>query len=78
MIAIEHACAMARYNRWPNRSIYREAGRLTDAQRNERRGAFFGSVHATLSHLLFGDQAWMHRFGHPANPDRAGDRAGSV
>lgn len=59
---------MARYNRWQNRSLYREAGKLSDAQRRENRGAFFGSVHATLSHLLFGDQVWLHRFGHPVPP----------
>ena len=25
------------------------------------RGAFFGSIHATLNHVLWGDQTWMHR-----------------
>ena len=68
MISVDHPQAMARYSRWQNRSLYREADRLSDAQRKETRGAFFGSIHATLSHLLFGDQAWMHRFGHPEKP----------
>ncbi len=68
MISPAHAQAMARYNRWQNRSLYREAGKLTDAARHENRGAFFGSIHATLSHLLFGDQVWMHRFGHHETP----------
>jgi uncharacterized damage-inducible protein DinB len=27
-----------------------------------RAGAFFGSIHGTLSHLVFGDRAWMWRF----------------
>ena len=73
MITPTHAQAMARYNRWQNRSLYREAGKLDDAQRRQMRGAFFGSIHATLSHLLFGDQVWMHRFGYPDKP-----RAGSI
>jgi uncharacterized damage-inducible protein DinB len=30
--------------------------------RNRERGAFFGSIHKTLNHLLWGDQAWMSRF----------------
>jgi uncharacterized damage-inducible protein DinB len=67
MITPDYARAMAVYNRWQNRSLYREADALTDAERKEPRGAFFGSIHGTLSHLLFGDQIWMHRFaGTPA------------
>ena len=62
MITVGHAQTMARYNRWPHRSLYREADTLTDAARKAPRGAFFGSIHATLSHLMFGDQVWMHRF----------------
>lgn len=62
MITVDYARSMASYNRWQNRSLYREADKLTDTQRKEPRGAFFGSVHATLSHILFGDQVWMYRF----------------
>jgi uncharacterized damage-inducible protein DinB len=62
MITPAHAQLMARYNRWQNQSLYGAADRLTDAQRKELRGAFFGSIHGTLSHLLFGDQAWLWRF----------------
>ena len=62
MITPEYTRAMAAYNRWQNRSLYREADALTDAERKQPCGAFFGSIHGTLSHLLFGDQIWMHRF----------------
>ena len=62
MITPDYARAMAAYNRWQNRSLYREADALTDAERKQPCGAFFGSIHGTLSHLLFGDQVWMHRF----------------
>jgi uncharacterized damage-inducible protein DinB len=62
---------MARYNAWQNRSLYGAADTLTDAQRRENRGAFFGSVHATLAHILFGDQIWMSRFAGTPKPKAA-------
>jgi uncharacterized damage-inducible protein DinB len=60
---------MARYNRWQNGSIYAAADGLTDAQRKEERGAFFGSIHATLNHLLWADRIWMHRLAGRAKPE---------
>jgi uncharacterized damage-inducible protein DinB len=67
MIKPDYVRTMAAYNRWQNRSLYREADALTDAERKEPRGAFFGSIHGTLNHLLWGDQMWMSRFaGTPA------------
>jgi uncharacterized damage-inducible protein DinB len=62
MITPQHVELMARYNQWQNQSLYREADKLTDEQRKADRGAFFKSIHGTLSHLVFGDQAWMMRF----------------
>ena len=53
---------MARYNAWQNHSIYGAADTLDDAARKLDRGAFFGSIHATLCHLLWGDLIWMSRF----------------
>jgi uncharacterized damage-inducible protein DinB len=53
---------MAAYNAEMNRRLYAAADGLTPAQRTEDRGAFFGSIHGTLSHLLWGDSTWMHRF----------------
>ena len=39
----------------------------TDAERRRDRGAFFGSIHGTLNHLLYADLAWLSRFtGEPA------------
>ncbi|MGL4438599.1 MAG: DinB family protein [Bosea sp. (in: a-proteobacteria)] len=62
MISIDHTRLMAHYNRWQNDSLYREAEALGDAARQQARGAFFGSIHGTLSHLMWGDSSWMHRF----------------
>ncbi|MEM7251816.1 MAG: DinB family protein [Pseudomonadota bacterium] len=66
MITREHARLMAQYNQWMNDKLYVLCGSLTDAQRKEDRGAFFGSLHRTLNHILYGDLAFMSRF--TANP----------
>ncbi len=62
MISVEHARLMARYNQWQNRSLYAAADTVSDAERRKERGAFFGSIHGTLSHLLWGDRMWLSRF----------------
>lgn len=62
MISTEHARTMARYNEWQNHSIYAAADTLSDTARRQERGAFFGSIHGTLSHLLWGDLMWLSRF----------------
>lgn len=62
MITADYCMTMARYNRWQNGSLYTAAEGLGDAARRQDRGAFFGSIHATLSHLLWGDTIWMSRF----------------
>ena len=38
------------------------ADQLSEEERRRERGAFFGSIHQTLSHLLWGDRIWMSRF----------------
>jgi len=62
VIDTAYAATMARYNRWQNENLYEAAGFLDDAARRADRGAFFGSIHGTLCHLLWGDRMWMHRF----------------
>ena len=62
MISVDHVRTMARYNRWQNGSLYGAADTLSEAERSKDRGAFFGSIHNTLSHILWGDQQWMSRF----------------
>ena len=68
MITSDYVRTMASYNRWQNESLYGAAGTLTDAQRKEQRGAFFGSIHGTLNHLLWADQMWMSRFAGTPRP----------
>ncbi len=62
MIDTAYVSRMARYNRWQNENLYGVADRLSDAERRQDRGAVFGSIHATLSHLLWADRTWMARF----------------
>ena len=75
MVSTEYVRLMAAYSEWQNSSVYGAADSLTDDARREDRGAFFGSIHATLNHLLWGDQLWLHRLGGtppPAQPDIPG------
>ena len=69
MIDPAYVQVMARYNRWQNQALYAAAGKLTDEQRKEPRGAFFQSIHATLNHLLWADRTWMHRLAGWPRPD---------
>lgn len=69
LIAPEFLILMARYNRWQNRSLYAAASGLTDEARKADRGAFFRSIHGTLNHLLWGDEAWMNRFAGTPRPE---------
>ena len=62
MISPDFVRTLARYNSWQNRSLYAAADTLSDAARRQDRGAFFGSIHGTLSHILWGDHMWMNKF----------------
>jgi uncharacterized damage-inducible protein DinB len=52
----------AAYNAWVNERLYDAASHIPDAEYRRDRGAFFGSLHGTLNHLLVGDRIWMRRF----------------
>jgi uncharacterized damage-inducible protein DinB len=62
MIDPAYCQLLARYNRWMNERLYATAGALTDRERTLDRGAFFGSIHRTLAHILWGDRTWLGRF----------------
>src|ERR1700730_4747936 len=69
MIDRSYVQRMARYNRWQNENLYGAADRLPAEERQRERGAFFGSIHKTLSHLLWADHIWMSRFTELPPPD---------
>jgi uncharacterized damage-inducible protein DinB len=52
---------LAGYNQWANRRLYAAVGDLSDADYRADHGAFFGSVHGTLNHLVVADRIWMRR-----------------
>ncbi|MFV0474800.1 MAG: DinB family protein [Pikeienuella sp.] len=57
-----HFEMFAAYNAWANRRLYAAAGEMDDAARKAPAGAFFGSLHGTLNHILVADRIWMRRF----------------
>ncbi|KZN34118.1 DinB family protein [Pseudoalteromonas luteoviolacea] len=59
---------MAKYNQWMNEKIYGAADILTIDELSKDRGAFFGSILATLNHILVGDIIWLTRFA--THPDK--------
>jgi len=78
VIDTTYVVTMAAYNRWQNSNLYGAADALSEADRRQDRGAFFGSIHRTLNHLLWADEVWMGRLAgrpYPATPmNRSCDR----
>jgi len=62
MASQEYVLLMARYNMWQNENLITAASGLDLAARQAERGAFFGSIEKTFSHLLWGDGIWLSRF----------------
>jgi len=62
VITPDYCLLMARYNRWMNERLYALLTGIADDERKKDRGAYFGSMHATLNHLLWGDRMWLGRF----------------
>jgi uncharacterized damage-inducible protein DinB len=62
MLSPTYCHTFARYNAWMNDKLYAAAATLADEQRKRALGAFFGSLHGTLNHLMVGDLGWMSRF----------------
>ncbi|MEX0807634.1 MAG: DinB family protein [Dongiaceae bacterium] len=73
---MDHFAMMARFNRWVNARLYGSVAELSDAQYRKDIGLFFGSVHATLNHLLVVDLLWTRRLrGEPNGFSSLGDIA---
>ncbi len=69
----EHFLQLAEHARWANQRIYDAAGTLGDDARHRDIGAYFGSLHDTLAHILVADQLWMARLHGEAPPHDALD-----
>ena len=68
----EYTLTMVRYNLWQNESMLAAADSFSAAARERDRGAFFGSIRKTLSHVFWGDMLWMSRFAAIPAPDVGG------
>jgi uncharacterized damage-inducible protein DinB len=72
---LEYFRTFGRYNRWANQRLYAACAQLPEAEYLKKRPAFFGSIHATLNHILVGDRLWLGRLtGHPATHIKALDQ----
>lgn len=58
----QHFRMFAAYNRWANGLVYDAAERLPAENFGRDTGAFFGSLKATLNHILVADRIWLKRF----------------
>jgi uncharacterized damage-inducible protein DinB len=63
---------MAGYNAWQNGAVAEAAAGLDDRALAADRGAFFGSILGTLSHLLWADRIWLARLADAPPPDCPG------
>lgn len=64
---------LAGYNTLANRRLYDACARLDTAILSAPRPVFFGSILATLNHLVTGDRIWLTRFrGGTASSDDLG------
>ena len=58
----EHVYLMADYNQWINQKTYEAISAMTPESLHEDKGAFFGSIFASLNHICVGDTLWLKRF----------------
>jgi uncharacterized damage-inducible protein DinB len=59
---LDYFRTLARYNQWANRRLYAACAALPEAEYMAKRPSFFGSIHATLNHIMVGDRVWLARF----------------
>lgn len=52
---------LARYHRWAYGRLYERVNEVHDADYFADRQLFFGSIHASLNHLLLVDRVWLAR-----------------
>lgn len=57
----EFAQLMAKYNEWMNQKLYTVCANVPKVDREKDLGAFFGSIHNTLDHVIWADDALLVR-----------------
>jgi uncharacterized damage-inducible protein DinB len=61
IVTPEYCRVMARYNAWQNDGLRKLVCAMPDAEVRADRGAHFGSILATLNHVLWADRLWLAR-----------------
>ncbi len=59
--ALSHFRMMAGFNAWANARLGGSIEGLSESAYRQDQGAFFGSIHRTLNHLLVVDRLWTSR-----------------
>ena len=75
MISAAYCRTMARYNAWQTDQLCGVLAELDRAALTQDRGAFFGSILRTLSHLVWADWGWISRFDGGSGPECALDQS---
>ena len=57
----DYFATLAGYNAWANQLLYQACERLSEDEYLRDRRSAFGSLHATLNHLLVADRIWLAR-----------------
>lgn len=80
MITPAYVTSMARYGAWQNSQLIGACAALPEAELRADRGAFFGSLFATMNHVLWADRSWMNRFAPDLveAPDVPADQHGEI
>lgn len=78
MIDPTYVQMMTRYNSWQNDWLFAAVNGLSEEAREADRGLFWGSIRATLSHLMWGDLMWMSRFDGGEGPLRPLNETGDA
>jgi len=61
IMGVQEFQILSKYNQWANRRIFDVVKTLPDDTYRKDMGAFFGSIHATLNHILVIDRLWSSR-----------------
>jgi uncharacterized damage-inducible protein DinB len=64
----DHFIQMADYTTWANKRIYDAARTFNNDDIHKDVGAYFTSLHGTLTHILIADQLWMARLQNQSPP----------
>lgn len=64
---MKNLLVMANYNTWVNAQIFEVCRKISDDQYRKDLGAFFGSIHNTLNHILLVDHLYLGRLKGEAN-----------